>query len=159
MRRLLPAALALALAVVPVSALSEADGQALKALDQAYARAWLGDDAASRVMALFAEGATIVPHHGASPVTGKKAIKEFFWPDGPPTKVTKFERRPAEVGGNETFGYVRGRFTLEFSFEQNGKPVTFSNEGNYLLVAMKTGRGEWRIKQLIWNDPVPRQDS
>ncbi len=91
-----------ALAVAAVSCQSppennEADIAALKALDQAYAREWLEGNA-DGVMALFTEDATLVPHHGDTPVVGSAAIRDFwFHPDYPPTVVPAWTRDAKEV--------------------------------------------------------------
>ena len=135
---------------------SEADRAALKSLDQSYAQAWLGLNAESDVMKLFADDAVIIPHHGDQPQKGKNEIRDFFWPkDYGPTQILEFVREPAEADGFGDLGYVRGRFSLKFSFELDGEIKTFSNEGNYLLVAERLPGQQWQIARLIWNDPVP----
>ena len=81
----------------PVLADEDHDEAALRALDQAYANAWMNGDA-DGVMALFTQDATLVPHHGVAPVKGQDAIrKNWFDPDYAPTVVPESVRQPAEI--------------------------------------------------------------
>ena len=105
-------------------------------------------------MRLVAADAVFIPHHGDAPFEGAKAIRENYWPSGSTgTPIDTFDREATEVGGSGNMGFVRGRFTLEFTFEDEGEQMTYSNTGNYLLIATRTGEG-WKMKQLTWNDPV-----
>ena len=135
--------------------LSNSDRAALRALDQAYARAWFADNPEGEVLTLFRADAVLAPHHGAPPVEGTEAIRAFFWPpDAPPARVTVFEREALQVGGDGDMGYVRGRFQLRFVWEEDGEQRTYSNGGNYPLLSGREDGGKWRITHLIWNDPV-----
>jgi len=124
------------------------DREALRALDQSYALEWLEGDAEG-VLALFTDDATLVPHHGDAPIVGKEAIADFWFnPDYSPTVVPEWSREPAEILVMGDVGVVRGRARLVWEYE--GTRTTIP-EGNYVMIAVRTGDG-WRIRMLTWND-------
>ncbi len=132
----------------PVLADENHDTAALRALDQAYATAWMNGDA-DGVMALFTENATLVPHHGDAPVKGRDAIRNsWFDPDYAPTVVPESLRKPAEIFISGDMGVVRGRARLVWEYE--GTRTTIP-DGNYVMIAIRQGQ-EWRIRLLTWND-------
>ncbi len=51
-------------------------------------------------------------------------------------------------------GTLWGRFTLAFSFEDNGVHRSRRNAGTYLVVLRRQPDGEWRITHRMWDDPV-----
>ena len=124
------------------------DVAALRALDLAYATAWMDGDA-DGVMALFTEDATLVPHHGDEPVKGHEAIIDgWFNPDYSPTIVRESMREPAEIFISGDMGVVRGRARLVWEYE--GMRTTIP-ESNYVMIAVRLDQG-WRIRLLTWND-------
>ena len=124
------------------------DEAALRALDQAYAAAWMKGDA-DGVMALFTEDATLVPHHGDTPVKGHAAIRNgWFNPEYAPTVVPESVREPAEIFVLGDVGVVRGRARLVWEYE--GVRTTIP-QGNYVMIAVRLDQG-WRIRLLTWND-------
>lgn len=124
------------------------DRAALRALDQAYATAWMNGDA-DGVIALFTEDATLVPHHGDAPVKGQDAIRSnWFSPDYSPTVVPESLRDSAEIFVSGDIGVVRGRARLVWEYE--GTRTTIP-ESNYVLIAVRQDQ-EWRIRMLTWND-------
>lgn len=126
----------------------QADLDALRALDQAYALEWL-DGNAEKVLALFTDDATLVPHHGDMPIKGKEAIRKFWFdPQYPPTVVPEWRREPAEVFVMGDIGVVRGRARLVWEYA--GTRTTIP-EGNYVMIAVRLDEG-WRIRMLTWND-------
>ncbi len=132
----------------PVLADEDHDEAALRALDQAYATAWMNGDA-DAVMALFTEDATLVPHHGDTPVKGQNAIRNnWFNPAYAPTVVSEYLREPAEIFVSGDFGVVRGRARLVWEYE--GTRTTIP-DGNYVMFAIRNDQG-WRIRMLTWND-------
>ena len=136
-------------ALSPLAAASPMDDDsALRVLDAVYAARWIDADA-DGVMKLFTEDATIVPHHGDTPIVGKAAIRKFWFnPDYPPTVVTEWSREPAEVLVLGDAGIVRGRARLIWEFD--GVRTTIP-EMNYVLIAERRD-GDWRIRMLTWND-------
>jgi ketosteroid isomerase-like protein len=128
-----------------------ADDGALRALDHAYAEAWLTPTPAEqqkKVLALFDTKAVIMPGGGGTPAEGLEDIAAFWFPTGAsPTSVTHFNRdiESVEVAGD--LGIVSGRYTLSFTHEGR----THSQSGNYMFVA-RFEAGAWRITRMIWND-------
>ena len=132
----------------PLLADEEQDKAALLALDQAYASEWMTGDADS-VMALFTDDATLVPHHGDTPIEGNESIRDFWFnPDYPPTVVPEWPREAKEVFVLGDVGVVRGRAGLVWEYD--GTRTTIP-EMNYVLIAVRTGEG-WKIRMLTWND-------
>ena len=132
----------------PVLANEQDDVVALRALDQAYATEWIKGDA-DRVMALFTEDATLVPHHGDAPIKGQAAIRKFWFdPNYAPTVVPEWNREAVEIFIAGETGVVRGRARLVWEYD--GKRTTIP-EGNYVMIAVRQN-GEWRIRLLTWND-------
>lgn len=124
------------------------DKAALRALDQAYATAWLNGDA-DGVISLFTDDATLVPHHGDAPIKGRDAIKNnWFNPDYAPTVVRESVRKSTEVFVSGDMGVVRGRARLAWEYE--GTRTTIA-ESNYVMIAVRLDQG-WRIRLLTWND-------
>lgn len=58
----------------PLLADEQQDVADLRALDQAYAAEWMSGNA-DGVLALFTDDATLVPHHGDTPIKGRDAIR------------------------------------------------------------------------------------
>jgi uncharacterized protein (TIGR02246 family) len=128
----------------------------IEAIHQAYSQAWLQGDEAG-VLTLFTDDAVIMPHHGDEPLVGKRAIKAFWFPAGPPTtKITKLELKTDEIGGNQCLAYARGRFSLAWRSEVKGTTKTTSNAGTYLDIVSKQPDGSWKISHHMWDDPVPQ---
>ena len=132
----------------PVLANEQEDLAALKALDQAYAAEWIKGDA-DGVMALFTEDATLVPHHGDSPIKGQEAIRKFWFnPDYAPTVIPEWRRDSTEIFVLGDTGVVRGRARLVWEYD--GTRTTIP-EGNYVMIAVRQDQ-DWRIRLLTWND-------
>ncbi|MBT8078490.1 MAG: SgcJ/EcaC family oxidoreductase [Gammaproteobacteria bacterium] len=131
---------------------ADADKDALQALDQAYADNWKAADA-DGVIALFTEDATLVPHHGDPPITGRESIRNFWFdPAYPPTLIREWTRDAKEIFVSGDVGVVRGRARLVWDYE--GMRTTIP-ESNYVLIAVRLG-DDWKIRILTWNDD-PRE--
>lgn len=132
----------------PVAADEQEDKASLRALDLAYAAEWIAGDA-DGVMALFTEDATLVPHHGDTPIKGHKAIRGFWFnPDYAPTVVPEWRRESSEIFVSGDVGVVRGRARLVWEYD--GTRTTIP-EGNYVMIAVRMDK-DWRIRLLTWND-------
>lgn len=125
---------------------------ALRALDRAYVEAWKEQGSARQeaaVLALFADDAVILPGGGADPRRGRRALREFWFPEeAPPTNVRDFEHDVRDVEVGDGLGVVSGRYRLEFEYAGE----EYAQEGNFLLVARRGAAGEWKISRMIWND-------
>ena len=133
------------------------DKAKIKAVIEAYRTSWLEGDAEG-VMKTLAEDATLLPHHGVTPVRGSAAIRKFWWPaDSPPTKITKFTMEIQEIGGRAGVAYAWGKFALSYSWkESDGREKSFSNAGTQLMVLRQQADGSWRITHHMWDDPPPQ---
>ncbi|MFQ5877490.1 MAG: YybH family protein [Acidobacteriota bacterium] len=127
----------------------------IRELNHRYTEAWLANDP-DAVMRLFTADAVILPHHGAAPAAGTTEIMAFWWPPGtPPATVTQLLMSPDEIAGTGDLGYVRGRFSLTFTYEEGGAARTLGSSGNYLMIVRRGEDGVWRISRHIWNGPAP----
>ncbi|MEM9998424.1 MAG: nuclear transport factor 2 family protein [Bacteroidota bacterium] len=131
-----------------------ADAVAVRAVNEAYAAAWVANDSAA-VMALFADDAVLIPHHGDPPVLGRDAIRVHFWrPGAAPYTVTRYRMTPTEVQGEGELAVSWGRMNLALTWEGEDGPAIYENAGNYLMTFRRDAAGTWRITRFIWNDPV-----
>ncbi|MFN0025127.1 MAG: nuclear transport factor 2 family protein [Parvularculaceae bacterium] len=125
--------------------------EGLRALDRAYADAWLVPSPSEQeraVLALFDRNAVIMPNGAAGPEEGVSSLRRFWFPDdAPATTVSTFERQIDDIDVSGDLGVVSGRYVLSFTY--GGQSLT--QKGAYVLVANKTG-GSWRISRMIWND-------
>ncbi len=125
--------------------------EGLRALDRAYAEAWLAPSPADQeraVLALFDREAVIMPDGAAGPEEGISSLRRFWFPeDAPATTVSHFDREIDDIEIEGDLGVVSGRYVLSFRYD--GREMT--QKGNYVLVARYRG-GAWRIKRMIWND-------
>lgn len=148
---LLVAAMALAACVEAEPPAAAAAEEGLRALDRAYAEAWLAPSSEGQeraVLALFDRDAVIMPDGAAGPEEGLSSLRRFWFPDdAPSTTVSHFEREIDAVEIEGGLGVVSGRFVLSFSYD--GRDLT--QKGNYVLVARYAGGG-WKIRRMIWND-------
>lgn len=129
---------------------SEEDLKKIKQLRIDFQETWIVEDSAA-VMNLMTDDIVFQPHHGDSILIGREALaKYWFDPSFPPTDVLEFKEKfvGAHVSGD--IGYSYGRFKLVFNYD--GK--NYSNAGNFLTVCRRVN-GEWKISNLIFNDPQP----
>ena len=130
--------------------LSSVQVDTVRAADQAYATAWLTNDA-EQVMATLTEDVVIIPS-GSPVMEGPAAIRDFWWPaDSPPTTVTEFTLVQREAGGYGDVGFVRGSFSLGFEYDGN----TYTSRGAYLSLLRRLPDASWRISHRMWNDHPP----
>jgi uncharacterized protein (TIGR02246 family) len=135
--------------------LSATDVAKIRAVNEAYAAAWLRNDPQT-VLNNFASDAVLKPQ-GNRPVEGIEAIKIFWWPaEGSRTTIKSFTITTDEIGGEGNIGYVRGTFQFSFSYEEKGKTTELTNKGNYMMIMRRQSDGAWRISHRMWGD-LPRK--
>ena len=128
----------------------------IKELCESYRSAWITNDQ-NAVLATLTEDAVLLPHHGHPPVAGRSEIKKFWWPvDMPPTTVTMFTMTTDEIKGSGDMGYVWGKFSLAFTYEDKGQKKSVSNGGTYIMIVRRQTDGPWLITHRMWDDPVPQ---
>lgn len=147
----LTVSLALAACVEAEPPRAPAAEEGLRALDRAYAEAWLApspDGQERAVLALFDRDAVIMPDGAAGPEEGLSSLRQFWFPDdAPSTTVSHFDRAIDAIEIEGDLGVVSGRYVLSFNYD--GRDLT--QKGNYVLVARYSG-GAWKIRRMIWND-------
>ena len=134
------------------SGLSDADVDAIRANLESYRVAWLNNDR-DGVLATFAPGAVIMPHHGGAPSAGIDAIRAYWFSPGPVTVITTFELTVDEVYGSGQIAFVRGRSTVRWTVDQPSGLQRWSNAGTFINVLVKTGDGAWKTRAQMWDDP------
>jgi uncharacterized protein (TIGR02246 family) len=131
--------------------LSAADQSAVRELSPKYVAAWFSPDAEKNVMALLAENATILPHHGVKPMTGHTEIKSFWFPPNMASfQLLKLTMDPVNVEGCGEVAYIWGNQSVEWKMKE--APQITSNAGTFLIVARKR-TGKWLIERMMWDDP------
>ncbi len=147
----LSATLALAACVEGEPPSAPAAEEELRALDRAYAEAWLTpspDGQERAVLALFDRNAVIMPDGAAGPEEGVASLRRFWFPDdASSTTVSHFDREIDAIEIEGDLGVVSGRYVLSFSYD--GRDLT--QKGNYVFIARHAG-GVWKIRRMIWND-------
>jgi uncharacterized protein (TIGR02246 family) len=135
--------------------LSAKDVAKIRAVNEAYAAAWLRNDPTA-VLNTLSNDAVLIPQ-GNRPVEGIAAIKKFWWPaDGSRTTIKSFNITTDEIDGAGDVGYVRGTFQFSFSYEDKGKISDLTNAGNYMMIMKRQPDGTWRISRRMWGD-LPRK--
>jgi ketosteroid isomerase-like protein len=131
--------------------LSAADQTSVRGLSPKYVAAWFSPDAEKNVMALLAENATILPHHGVKPMTGHTEIKGFWFPPNMASfQLLKLTMAPVNVEGCGDVAYMWGNQSVEWKMKES--PKITSNAGTFLMVTRKSA-GKWQIERLMWDDP------
>jgi uncharacterized protein (TIGR02246 family) len=131
-------------------ALTEEQTRAVRAVNEAYARAWL-DGSPEAVLDLFSSEAVLLPP-GREPVRGKAAIRAFFWPpDGPPLRVVELRYAPQEVSGDGGTAAIWGTFVLGFEMGTGSAAQKLTSVGNYVMLLRQGTDGGWKLAHYIWN--------
>lgn len=132
--------------------LDDTDLKAMRAAAEAYADAWLTNDA-DAVMATFVDEPVLSPSQ-LPYLEGQDAARAFWFPaDSPPTKISEFTMTAIEASGSGNLGYVRGTFRLAFEYDGSAN----ENHGKYITILRKSQEGEWLISHHIWDD-FPRDN-
>ena len=137
-----------------VTSLTNAEADAIRAVDTAFVRAWLRDDT-SGVLRLFSPEAILLPP-GSAPVQGLRAIRDYWWPgDGSRTRITSFTRDIAEIRGTQRLAYLRGAAHLAWVYEKGGKRTAQTSRSTDLVLLAPDANGQWRIVRQMWNQLPP----
>lgn len=132
--------------------LNTADLESLQKVVDAYAGAWLTNNA-DTVMSVFADEPVLSPS-GLPYLEGRKAARNFWFPpDSPATRVTDFDMTTLEASGSGNLGFVRGTFRLAFEYDGS----KYENYGKFVSILRKGTDGEWKITHHIWDD-FPRAE-
>lgn len=131
--------------------LTAGDREALRALDQSYAKAWLKEGAgaqADALLALFAPDAVIYPGEGREPLSGMAELRGYWFPGGaPPTEVEYFERRATAIEGSPALAAITGESAIAFTYDG----TRTAQQGHYIIHARPDEVGHWKIERMMWS--------
>lgn len=139
-------------APVSPTPLTEAEEEAVRAVERAYVEGWEANDPEA-VMATLARGTVLVPD-GMAPIRGDSAIRAFWWPDdGSETRVTAYRTSVEEVGGSGSVAYLRGSGDLAFDWREapDGAWRSFTSRSAWLAVLRRGEDGAWRMTHRMWH--------
>lgn len=139
--------------------LSDAETDAIRAVEQSYVEAWEANDSAA-VMTTLAPDAVLVPD-GMEPIRGDSAIRAFWWPgDGSETRVTRYATTIEEVGGRAGYGYMSGRGRLAFDWRRGPDEAwqSFTSHSVWLALVRRRPDGSWRMTHRMWHQVADEAD-
>ena len=152
MRTLLIAIVLVLAACVPARvSFTAADDETVRELEEAYRMGWLASDSAA-VLATLALDAILMPA-GVQPVVGHSAIRNYWWPNnGSVTTIHSYEIVIDEVDGSGDLAYLRGKGSLEFTYQDSaGVATRLTSESAHLSVARRNEAGDWLIARRSWS--------
>ena len=128
-----------------------ADEQAVRALEEAYRTGWLANDPAA-VMSTLDPEAVLMPA-GLRPLIGHASIQDYWWPDdGSATTIHAYEIVVDELEGSGDLAYLRGRGSLDFTYQDPAGVVSrLASEAVHLSVARRDETGKWIIVRRSWS--------
>lgn len=120
------------------------------AFNQQYIAAHLRMDNTMVKSFWLADGVSLLPE--TEPLVGKQAIGKFF--DDTVAQIAGYQMVTMEIDFREI--QVMGDWAYEWGLEHqvlqppDGRPA-IEGRGKILLILHKNGKGEWKIKQEMWN--------
>jgi ketosteroid isomerase-like protein len=121
----------------------------VRAVDQAYVRAWLNNDQAA-VLATLADDAVLMPA-GQYPLRSRDEIVAFWWPqDGSTTRILAFERAIDEIEVQGDMAMVRGVDSVTFEYSRGATPSKQTSRSMTLAIYRRQPGGSWRISRMMW---------
>jgi ketosteroid isomerase-like protein len=134
-----------------LSNLSNDDIEQIKKINSDYTNGWLDNDA-EKVLGLYSESATIIPS-GLSPIQGKEAIKEFWFPnDGSTTVIHYYNLEILDISGTNDLAYTYEHGNLSFTYEKEDFRLDRKAESHAITIYKKNESGEWKVRKRIWTD-------
>jgi ketosteroid isomerase-like protein len=135
--------------------LTEPDRADIRHTIETYRMAWLRGSA-DDVLGTFTTDAVLLPHHGDAPVVGADAIRQYWFPPGPPTVIDGLELTVDDIDGDGLVAFARGNDRVRWSTDARGTTTHQMSAGTYLNVMRKGPNGHWRIRVHMWDDPPVR---
>jgi uncharacterized protein (TIGR02246 family) len=128
--------------------LSAEDEKAIRAADQAFAKAASAGDAAA-LTAFYASDAVLMPPESPA-LRGTDEISKFF--TGMTTAVSgPFELKTTGVDGRGDLALSTGEYKATLTPRKKGAKPMPTEEGKYLGVMKKQPDGSWKLIYDIWN--------
>src|SRR5215475_13552230 len=134
------AAIAIGACTSRARALTEADRAEIRRTIEVYRMAWLRGSAED-VLGTFTSDAVLLPHHGDAPVVGADAIRQHWFPPGPPTVIDGIDLTVDEIDGDGLVAFARGTDRVRWSTRSGGTTTHQVSAGTYLN-AMRKGPDE-----------------
>jgi uncharacterized protein (TIGR02246 family) len=152
-----PLALILALSACtqappPAPDTREADAQAIRSLEAAFAKDAAAKDADKAASYYAPDASMLMPNMPI--MTGSAAITAG-WKDfvADPNYALSFESSKVEVSKAGDLAYSRGVYSFTFTDPKAKRPVT--EKGKYVLVYAKQADGSWKVVADVGNPDAP----
>lgn len=130
----------------------EAEVQALRDADAAWAQAWASKDV-DRAVAGYADDATVLDPNLAA-ITGRENfrsnLKPFF---ADKNFAIHWDAVKVDVAQSGDLGYTQGTLTYTITDPSTGQP--FTDRAKYLTVWKKQTDGSWRVVEDTYNSDLP----
>jgi uncharacterized protein (TIGR02246 family) len=134
--------------------LTARDSSAIDSVRAAYVSAWLADDTSSVLATLDSQAVLLPP--GRLPVTGRHAIREFWWPpDGSHTTITAFTWTLEELDGTRDLAFTRGISNVAWRYAKDTVRTEQTSRNINLTILQRGGDGRWRILRQMWGPSLP----
>jgi len=131
--------------------LTGSDRAAAEAATQAYREAWLSNDP-QRIMATLTPDAVLYPST-LLPVVGRDAIRRFWFPSSPSTRVVAMELAIDSVHVDGDTAVTSGMGVLTFVVTINGVDGAPRTQRSWHVNVLRRQRdGSWLIWKRMWGD-------
>jgi uncharacterized protein (TIGR02246 family) len=130
----------------------DAEVQALRDADAAWAQAWASKDV-DKAVAGYADDATVLDPNLAA-ITGRENfranLKPFF---ADKNFAIHWDASKVDVAQSGDLGYTQGTLTYTITDPSTGQP--FTDRAKYLTVWKKQADGSWRVVEDTYNTDLP----
>ena len=127
------------------------DRVAVEAATQAYREAWLSNDP-RRIMATLTPDAVLYPST-LPPIAGRDAIRKFWFPSSPSTRVVAMELSIDSVHVDGDTAVTSGTGSLTFVMTTRGVDADRRTQRSWHVNVLQRQRdGSWLIWKRMWGD-------
>jgi uncharacterized protein (TIGR02246 family) len=139
------------LPIVVFSQTKKKDEAAVRAINDAYVKAWL-DNNEEKVMSLFEENGSITPS-GIGYFKGHDKIRSFWFPkDSSITVIDKFENKIIQLQFKNDVIVAMSNSILSWHYQKGDFKMAKDQEGFALTFYRKQKDGSWKIWKQVWSD-------
>lgn len=129
----------------------KADEVAVRAINEAYVKAWLANDE-EKIMALFEENGSITPS-GVGYFKGKAKMREFWFPkDSSVTIIEKFSNNIVNLVFKNDVIIATTNSLLSWNYKKADFKMAKDQEGYALTFYRRQKDGNWLIWKQVWSD-------
>jgi uncharacterized protein (TIGR02246 family) len=145
------AALVVLILIAGQAPLTSGDRAGAEAATQAYREAWLSNDP-QRIMATLTPDAVLYPST-LPPIAGSEAIRTFWFPSSPTTRVVAMELSIDRVHVDGDTAVTSGMGSLTFVVTTNGVDAAPRTQRSWHVNVLRRQRdGSWLIWKRMWGD-------